>query len=647
MTLTNQRRQPRAPIGSAGAALRLAWRAAPGHVTALLAIAVVSGLVPSAVVWLTLALVDGLVAGGDAGTLTRIGAGLAFASLAAATAPHVTAYLEGEFGRRCARLLTDRLYEAVNGFTGMSRFEDPEVLDRIQLAEQATTGSVGPATTSSLSLARDATTVVTVLLSLAVLAPVMAVVVLVAAVPVLGAQLSLSRFEMRTMEDMTATGRRQMFYSGLISEPDAAKEVRLLGTGPYFKWRLLRELGTLHASQRGVDRRQLWVQAALSLLGAMIAGGGLLWAVSAAGTGRISIGGVPAFVAAVTGAQSAVLGLVFAVSRTYQALLLFGHFQAVVDLPDDLAPPSTTMALPALRYGIEIDDVWFRYDPAHPWVLRGVSLYIPAGRSLAIVGLNGAGKSTLIKLLCRLYDPEHGRITWDGVDIREVPVDRLRRRIGVVFQDFVQYDLTAAENVGLGDVDRIEDRSAVELAAVRAGIDGKLRSLPAGYDTLLTRMYFSATEMAEHGTLLSGGQWQRVALARALMRADADLTILDEPSSGLDAEAEYEIHRDLSRLRAGRTSVLISHRLGAVRAADHIVVLEDGRVVEEGDHAGLMAKRGRYEYLFQLQARGYDTGQEIRAERTLYRGVVPMAAVGSIARTWSVSGAYPAVIRRA
>lgn len=642
--------QPRARIGAPRATLRFAWLAGPWHLMALCTIAVITGLIPAAVAWLTLILVNDLVAGSDARVLVLTTAGLATASLAVTMLPHLTTYLEGEFGRRCTRLLTDRLYNAVNGFSGLARFEDPETLDRIHLAEQATSASVGPATISTTALVRDMTTVVTVLLTLTILAPVMAVVVLVAGIPVLYAQLDLSRYEMRALEDMTAASRRQMFYSTLISEPEAAKEVRLLGTGPYFKWRLLGELGTIHASQRGVDRRQLRVQSLLSLLGALIAGGGLIWAVHAAGTGRISIGGVPAFVAAVAGAQSAVLGLVSGISRTYQALLLFGHLQAVLNLGDDLAAAPTFPALPALRHGIEFRDVWFRYDPQHPWVLQGVNLFFPAGRSLAIVGVNGAGKSTLIKLLCRLYDPDHGSITWDGIDIRAVPVEQLRRRIGAVFQDFMKYDLTAAENVGLGDVHRIGDMTSVRVAAVRAGVDDKLRSLPAGYDTPLTRMYFTATEMAEHGVLLSGGQWQRVALARALMRADADLMILDEPSSGLDAEAEHEVHRGLRELRASRTSVLISHRLGAVREADHIIVLDDGRIVEQGDHATLMATRGRYEHLFSLQASGYDAGHESRPEHTSHRGVVSMSVVRSFTAHAmggrSITGSYPVVVRQ-
>jgi ATP-binding cassette subfamily B protein len=262
-------------------------------------------------------------------------------------------------------------------------------------------------------------------------------------------------------------------------------------------------------------------------------------------------------------------------------------------------------ALPPLWCGIELRDVWFRYSEDHPWALRGVNLHIPHGTAVALVGRNGAGKSTLVKLLCRFYDPTHGAILWDGVDIRDVDVDDLRQRIGAVFQDYMSYDMTAAENIALGDLDAFNDARRIRAAAQRAGIHATLARLPHGYDTLLSRMFFMGDDNPESGVVLSGGQWQRLALARAFLRARRDLMILDEPSAGLDAEAEHEIHASLRRYRGGQTSLLISHRLGAVRDADHIVVLHDGRVVEHGDHRTLMAGGGHYARLFTMQARGY------------------------------------------
>jgi ATP-binding cassette subfamily B protein len=248
---------------------------------------------------------------------------------------------------------------------------------------------------------------------------------------------------------------------------------------------------------------------------------------------------------------------------------------------------------------------------------------IPFGAAVALVGHNGSGKSTLVKLLCRMYDPTRGAIYWDGVDLREVPVDELRQRIGAVFQDYMEYDLSAAENVALGDLDALGDRDRIAAAAERAGVHGVLSGLPRGYDTLLSRQFFGAPgesgQTGETGVSLSGGQWQRVALARSLLRDGCDLLICDEPSAGLDPEAEYQVHTRLRAYRGGRTSLLISHRLGAIRDADHIVVLAQGQVVEEGTHGHLLAAGGTYARMFDLQAQGYRTDDA--------RPALPLAAL--------------------
>jgi ATP-binding cassette, subfamily B, bacterial len=298
----------------------------------------------------------------------------------------------------------------------------------------------------------------------------------------------------------------------------------------------------------------------------------------------------------------------------YQSLLLFGHYVDVVSAGPDLPLATSPRQLPALREGIELRDVWFRYDDAHPWVLRGVSLVIPAGQPAALIGLNGAGKTTLVKLLCRLYDPVRGVILWDGTDIRDVAPEDLRARIGTVFQDYMAYDLTAAENIGIGDLDGLGDAERIREAATRSGVHDKLASLPRGYDTLLSRVFFDNKDKQnpETGVILSGGEWQRLALARGLMRADRDLLILDEPSSGMDAEAEHAMHRRLRGIRQGRASLLISHRLGSVRDADVIYVLSAGQILERGTHETLMAAGGEYQRLFTLQASGY---QDVSGDR--------------------------------
>jgi ATP-binding cassette subfamily B protein len=260
--------------------------------------------------------------------------------------------------------------------------------------------------------------------------------------------------------------------------------------------------------------------------------------------------------------------------------------------PDGAADPAG-----APREAIRFEGVRFAYPGSDRPVLRSLDLEIPAGRSLAIVGLNGAGKTTLVKLLCRLYEPQAGRITADGVDVREFPARGWRRRLGAIFQDFVHYDLPAADNVGFGAPELLGDDDRVRSVLSRAGGDELLAALPHGTATVLSRSY-------EGGAELSGGQWQRVAIARALMavEAGAGVLILDEPTANLDVRAEAEFFDRFLHLTRGLTTILISHRFSTVRRADRIVVLEEGAVVEQGTHAELVARDGRYAELFHLQA---------------------------------------------
>ncbi len=435
----------------------------------------------------------------------------------------------------------------------------------------------------------------------------MAVVVLAAAVPALVAQLRLSRRRAGMMWSLGPVERREFFFGNLLADVQAAKEIRLFGSGPFLRGRMMAERRTADAEKRRMDLRDLYTQGGLGLLSATVAGAGLVWAIVNAYRGTITAGDVTMLVAAIGGMQGALTTLTMALAGAHQQLLLFEHFLAVVEARPDLPVTSKPVPTPALERGIELRDVWFRYSDEHPWVLSGVDLFLPVGQAVALVGRNGAGKSTLVKLLCRLYDPTKGVILWDGVDLRDMDPAGLRLRIGAVFQDFMHYDLTAAENIALGDIDALGDRDRIMAAARLAGIHDTIEQLPSGYDTLLSRIFVSEQDKddPETGVVLSGGKWQRLALARAFLRDNRDLLILDEPSSGLDAVAEHEVHTRLREHRTGRTSVLISHRLGAVRGADQIVVLDDGAVSERGTHEELIAADGVYAELFRLQAAGY------------------------------------------
>jgi ATP-binding cassette subfamily B protein len=649
----NRRRRPAgATVRSLAHAVGIYVRAAPAAAALRAVATVTTAFAPVAAAWLTKIVLDRLSAGASREVLPA--AALLAASMGAlAAAQHVVRYADQEMGRRVAAYTTNRLFVAVGRLPGIAELEDPAVHDRLRLAQQASSLAPQQLATSLLAIVQSALSVSAFLFSLATLSPLVVGLVATSALPTLYAQLTLARSRASMMLQATPRLRKQMFYSGLLLDLRAAKEIRLFGLGRFFRDRMLSELGSAQRLERRQDRRTLWVDTLLSVLTAVASGFALVVGVAQI-AGQGSAGDLSVLVAALAGVQSGLASGVSQIASVNEKLILFGHYEYVVGHLGAGPPPhrgaagrtaaraagaevraaahEVARAARPLRTGIELRDVWFRYHSSHDWVLRGLDLHIPAGRSVALVGANGAGKSTLVKLLCLLYPPQHGQITWDGVDLREIDPEWLRRRIAVVFQDYMNYDMSARDNIGIGNLDVIDDEGSLKEAAAFAGIDDALTRLPMGYDTILSRAFMpdalptpssgrqgrssrrrrKAARTARPaglevppGVLLSGGQWQRVALARAVLRDDADLLILDEPSAGLDVEAEAAIHRRFQRLREGRTSLLISHRMNTIRSADLIVVLHGGRVIEQGGHEQLMAADSRYAALFRTQASGY------------------------------------------
>ena len=593
-------------LASLRTACALVMRAAPAAAAAYLLTGLAVAGAPVASAWLMRSLVNHLLARGPAGLLAGLVAGLAACGVTTAALPRVIQYIQNELERRTGMLADDRIYQAINGLTGLSRLEDPRFLDQIRMAQEAGAGASARVPTGALSVLFDALAASGYIGVLLAVSPVLAATLTLSGIAMLIAELALARGRTAAYAEISRRQRRELFYGNLLVNASAAKEIRLFGIGHFLRDRMRTERAAADARRRRVDQRDVRVVGGLGLVSVMVSGAGLLWGVRAAQAGQLSVGDVTMFVQALAGLQASIGSLVRQIATVHENLLILAHYVTVTSTAPDLVS-GESRPLPALSQGILIQDVWFRYSPADQWVLRGLTLFIPRGGVTALVGKNGSGKSTLVKLLCRFYDPDKGTIWWDGRDLRDIEPVLLRERIAAVFQDYMEYDLTLAENIAVGDISRLDDKTGIAQAAALAGVDATARELPAGYGTLLSRMFLTEEDKTdpETGVLLSGGQWQRIALARAYLRGGRDLTILDEPSSGLDAEAEYELQQGIRTQCAGRGVLLISHRLGTLTDADQIVVLKDGQIAEQGRHRDLMAAGGNYARLFDLQSRGY------------------------------------------
>jgi ATP-binding cassette subfamily B protein len=323
----------------------------------------------------------------------------------------------------------------------------------------------------------------------------------------------------------------------------------------------------------------------------------------------LTLGALTLYTTAAQSVQGSIQGLLGGFTGMYEHNLYLNNLFELMAIKTTMPVAAAPVAVPErMRGEIRFENVTFAYPGAEKNALTNLSFTVKAGETLAVVGRNGAGKTTLFKLICRLYDPSEGRILIDGIDVRDFEPDALRKQIGAMFQDYVDYQATAAENIGLGNVQDITDRDAIVEASRQAGADDLIAKLPDGYDTALGKWF-------DAGVNLSGGEWQKVALARAFMR-DAKILLLDEPTSALDAQAEYDLFERLHSLTQGRTAVYISHRFSTVRRADRIVFLEHGRVVEEGTHEELMRLDGQYARLFRMQAAAY-TGEDVVPEEAV------------------------------
>jgi len=479
----------------------------------------------------------------------------------------------------------------------LQHFESPEYQDRLERARRQAAGR-NALLSQMFGQAQDAITVMTLVAGLVLYAPWLVLLLPLSFVPAMLGEVRFNTLSYYLSRNRTPERRQLEYIRHVGASAESAKEIKLFGLGEFLVERF-RALATAIF----VENRRLAVERAL--WGALFAGistliyyGAYAWLVLQTVMGSYSIGDLVflsgSFLNLNSLFQRILLGFTQIAGQSLYLDDLFSFFEIQ---PVMRRHPTPTAFPHPIRQGVTFEGVGFRYPETDNWAVRGLDFTIRAGETLALVGENGAGKTTIVKLLTRLYDPDEGRITVDGIDLRDMAVEDIHAHVGVIFQDFVRYSLTAAENIGVGRVEHITDLQQVKDAARRSLADAVIAKLPLGYDQPLGRLF-------NKGRDLSGGEWQKIAIARAYMR-DADLIVLDEPTSALDAKAEAEVFARFKGIATGKTAMLISHRFSTVRMADRILVLDSGRIIEDGSHDELIALDGLYAELFELQARGY------------------------------------------
>jgi ATP-binding cassette subfamily B protein len=599
-------------IKTSAAMLALSWQVQPLVGTGLVFLLIVQGLLPLGIAWVLKLLFDLLAHRLQAQTSIPLSTLapqvilllLAQASLLGASqgVGLLTPYYTAEVGRQLSLRIKTRLYQKLNSFSDLFYFEDPHLQNTIQLASSNAEAGPQQALATFSALLQGLVMLLAFLGTLVAFNPILAALLLVAALPTFVVQIKFGHQRFGVALHNSPRERRATYYGHLLSWVQSAKEIRLFNVGPYFLHTYVEQTRHIQQTQRLQQRREIRWQLPLSLLSSLVSTGALAFVIIQAVTGILSLGDVTLYLSAVSSVQGTLLSLVVASAQLYQGVLFYRQYLELLALPQTSLTSNPARPVPPLTVGITFRNVSFRYGDQQPWVLRHVDLFLPANACLALVGLNGAGKTTFVKLLTRLYDPTEGAILWDGIDLRAFDPAALRQHLGVILQDFMHYDLTAQQNIGLGQVSQIEQDDIVQQAALKAAIHERLAALPQGYQTFLGRW------LAEEGqgVDLSGGEWQKLALARLFMR-EAEVLILDEPTASLDAQAEEALYTHVRTQMQGRTSLLISHRFSTICLADRIAVLEQGQITEEGTHTDLLARGGTYATLYTLQAQRYSS----------------------------------------
>ncbi|XKH61413.1 ABC transporter ATP-binding protein/permease [Halomonas sediminis] len=592
-----------------GRALSLVWQTSRALTIGLAICTLVAGVLPAVAAWLGQLIVDSVV---DAMAYHRE----TDAPASWQTLWPVMRYVLAEAGVIAGIALAQRglsaqqsllralLGQKVNvmilekaGTLSLTQFEDSEFYDKLTRARrEASTRPLG-LVNKTFSLLQNAISLVSFGVLLIQFSPWALLVLLVGALPAFFSEAKFSGDAFQLFRRRSPHTRMQMYLETVLAREDSIKEVKLFGLEPLLLSRYRDIFHTLYGEDRRLTlRRESW-GFVLGLLGTLAFYGAYAWVVVETVVGQLTLGQMTMYLMVFKQGQSALSASLTSISGMYEDNLYLSNLYEYLEQPVASEQGSLTQgAQPG--DGIRFENVSFFYPGAETPALSAISLHVRPGESLALVGQNGSGKTTLIKLLTRLYSPSEGRILLDGSDLRDWDVATLRRRIGVIFQDFVRYQLKVGENLGAGDVVAFDEEARWQEAARRGLADEFINEMPGGYHTQLGRWFKGGQE-------LSGGQWQKIALSRAYMRESADIVVLDEPTAAMDAAAEAAVYADFREHRRDKMTILISHRFSTVRAADHILVMQNGRIIEQGSHDVLLADDGRYASLFRLQAEGY------------------------------------------
>ncbi len=592
--------------------IAMVWRTSPLLTSSSLLLRLVRALLPIATLYVGKLIIDDVVllvqlpnrpqtfdAWWQSGQLNTLGFLLVLEFVLAILADflgRIVSLVDSLLSERVSNASSVRLMEHA-ATLDLEDFEDAEFQDKLERARRQTSGRM-TLMSQLLNQAQDIITVASFAAGLIFYAPWLIVLLAVALVP---AFLGEAHFNAQSYSlDFARTPeRRELDYvRQTAASVETAKEVKIFGLNGFLIERYRSLAASFYAAHRKLAlRRASWggLFTALGTIGYYLAYAYIAWRTL---TGAFTIGDLTFLAGSFRRLRGLFEGLLSGFSTTAsQALYLDDLFSFFEVKPEILSPENPRPFPSPIGQGFVFENVGFRYPGADRWAVRNLNFTLQAGEVLALVGENGAGKTTLVKLLARLYDPDEGRILLDGYDLKEYDLAALRGNMGVIFQDFVRYNLSAADNIAVGNIDFRQDRTRIERAARQSQADEFIARLSDGYDQMIGKRFRKGVE-------LSGGEWQKLAIARAYMR-EADVLILDEPTAALDARAEYEVFRRFKELSEGKTAVLISHRFSSVRMADRILVLADGKVEASGTHEELMAQPGRYAELFELQAAGY------------------------------------------